>query len=92
MNFNFPVENSGNFLYKIIKNIFSQVPVQRVTKYPLLLARLLKATSSVRSDIQEAKERLKQAQATVELHLEHMNAVNTSLICIINTIQIDKIT
>ncbi|KAF3429314.1 hypothetical protein E2986_13273 [Frieseomelitta varia] len=54
--------------------ILFYVPVQRVTKYPLLLARLLKATSSVRSDIQEAKERLKQAQATVELHLEHMNA------------------
>ncbi|KAK1136551.1 hypothetical protein K0M31_001100 [Melipona bicolor] len=55
-------------------NSFLMVPVQRVTKYPLLLARLLKATSSVRLDIQEAKERLKQAQATVELHLEHMNA------------------
>ena len=57
---------------------FLQVPVQRVTKYPLLLARLLKATPSVRPDIQEAKKRLKQAQTNIELHLEHMNAVNIS--------------
>ncbi|XP_024869215.1 uncharacterized protein LOC112452962 [Temnothorax curvispinosus] len=55
-------------------NSFLMVPVQRVTKYPLLLARLLKATPSVRSDIQEAKKRLKQAQTNIELHLEHMNA------------------
>ncbi|XP_018053386.1 PREDICTED: uncharacterized protein LOC108690545 isoform X2 [Atta colombica] len=55
-------------------NSFLMVPVQRVTKYPLLLARLLKATPSVRPDIQEAKKRLKQAQTNIELHLEHMNA------------------
>lgn len=54
-----------------------------MTKYPLLLARLLKATPSVRPDIQEAKERLKQAQANIELHLEHMNAVNILFIYII---------
>ncbi|XP_011882658.1 PREDICTED: uncharacterized protein LOC105570224 [Vollenhovia emeryi] len=55
-------------------NSFLMVPVQRVTKYPLLLARLLKATPFVRPDIQEAKKRLKQAQTNIELHLEHMNA------------------
>ncbi|XP_070160816.1 uncharacterized protein Rhogef64c [Polyergus mexicanus] len=55
-------------------NSFLMVPVQRVTKYPLLLARLLKATPSVRPDIQEPKKRLKQAQTNIELHLEHMNA------------------
>lgn len=55
-----------------------------MTKYPLLLARLLKATPSVRPDIQEAKERLKQAQANIELHLEHMNAVSILFIYIIN--------
>ncbi|XP_011632311.1 uncharacterized protein LOC105423991 isoform X2 [Pogonomyrmex barbatus] len=55
-------------------NSFLMVPVQRVTKYPLLLARLLKATPSVRPDVQEAKKRLKQAQTNIELHLEHMNA------------------
>lgn len=61
---------------QILFTIIFQVPVQRVTKYPLLLARLLKATPSVRPDIQEAKKRLKQAQTNIELHLEHMNAVN----------------
>ncbi|KAK0091632.1 hypothetical protein PV326_002932 [Microctonus aethiopoides] len=55
-------------------NSFLMVPVQRVTKYPLLLARLLKATPTVRLDVQEARKRLEQAQANIELHLEHMNA------------------
>ncbi|XP_051168541.1 uncharacterized protein LOC127286156 isoform X2 [Leptopilina boulardi] len=55
-------------------NSFLMVPVQRVTKYPLLLARLLKATPSVRLDTQESRKRLKQAQTNIELHLEHMNA------------------
>ncbi len=52
--------------------IFSkQVPVQRVTKYPLLLSRLLKVTPSHHPDraaLQESRER-------VEHHLEHMNQV-----------------
>lgn len=56
-------------------NSFLMVPVQRVTKYPLLLARLLKATPSVRIDVLEARKRLEQARANIELHLEHMNAV-----------------
>ncbi|XP_015115447.1 uncharacterized protein LOC107040044 [Diachasma alloeum] len=55
-------------------NSFLMVPVQRVTKYPLLLARLLKATPVGRGDVQEARKRLQQAQANIELHLEHMNA------------------
>ncbi|XP_031784694.1 uncharacterized protein LOC100113915 isoform X2 [Nasonia vitripennis] len=55
-------------------NSFLMVPVQRVTKYPLLLARLLKATPSGRPEMQELKKRLKQAQTNIELHLEHMNA------------------
>ena len=53
-----------------------KVPVQRVTKYPLLLARLQKATPLGRPDMQELKKRLKQAQTNIELHLEHMNAVS----------------
>lgn len=53
-----------------------KVPVQRVTKYPLLLSRLLKATPSGRLEVQELKKRLKQAQTNIELHLEHMNAVS----------------
>ncbi|KAJ8866643.1 hypothetical protein PR048_032504 [Dryococelus australis] len=47
----------------------SQVPVQRVTKYPLLLARLYKVTPSHH----EGRELLKEAQHKIELHLEHMN-------------------
>lgn len=47
----------------------SQVPVQRVTKYPLLLARLYKVTPSHLKN----REILKQAQEKIELHLNHMN-------------------
>ncbi|KAE8742557.1 hypothetical protein FOCC_FOCC011909 [Frankliniella occidentalis] len=49
----------------------SRVPVQRVTKYPLLLARLYKVTPCSHP----AKELLLQAQHHIELHLEHMNSV-----------------
>ena len=48
-----------------------QVPVQRVTKYPLLLSRLLKVTPGHhedRSALQESRERIEHA-------LEHMNQV-----------------
>lgn len=47
----------------------TQVPVQRVTKYPLLLARLYKVTPAHL----EGRESLKQAQEKIELHLNHMN-------------------
>ncbi|XP_055530137.1 uncharacterized protein LOC129721506 [Wyeomyia smithii] len=50
-------------------NSFLMVPVQRVTKYPLLLARLFKVTPTHL----EGKDQLKQAQEKVELHLNHMN-------------------
>lgn len=45
--------------------------MQRVTKYPLLLARLYKVTPCSHP----AKELLLQAQHHIELHLEHMNSV-----------------
>jgi hypothetical protein len=48
-----------------------QVPVQRVTKYPLLLARLYKVTPAHH----ESRELLRQSQHKIELHLEHMNSV-----------------
>ncbi|XP_059488390.1 uncharacterized protein LOC132204126 [Neocloeon triangulifer] len=51
-------------------NSFLMVPVQRVTKYPLLLSRLYKTTPPHH----EARELLKQAQQKIEAHLEHMNA------------------
>jgi hypothetical protein len=49
------------------------VPVQRVTKYPLLLARLHKVTPAHHA---AQRELLKQAQHKIELHLEHMNSVS----------------
>ncbi|KAJ9595051.1 hypothetical protein L9F63_013648 [Diploptera punctata] len=51
-------------------NSFLMVPVQRVTKYPLLLARLHKVTPAHH----EGRELLKEAQHKIELHLEHMNS------------------
>jgi hypothetical protein len=59
----------------VSNNLFSpQVPVQRVTKYPLLLSRLLKVTPAHhedRSALQESRERIEHA-------LEHMNQVSKS--------------
>lgn len=50
---------------------FLMVPVQRVTKYPLLLARLYKVTPSHQED---TRARLHEAQHTIELHLNHINS------------------
>ncbi|XP_055843721.1 probable serine/threonine-protein kinase DDB_G0282963 [Episyrphus balteatus] len=50
-------------------NSFLMVPVQRVTKYPLLLARLYKVTPPHL----EGRDLLKQAQEKIELHLNHIN-------------------
>ncbi|ALC43057.1 Gef64C [Drosophila busckii] len=50
-------------------NSFLMVPVQRVTKYPLLLARLYKVTPAHL----DGRELLKQAQEKIELHLNHIN-------------------
>lgn len=47
-----------------------QVPVQRVTKYPLLLARLYKVTPL---HLGESRERLKEAREKIESHLNRMN-------------------
>lgn len=51
-------------------NSFLMVPVQRVTKYPLLLARLYKVTPLHH----ESRELLRDAQHKIELHLSHMNS------------------
>ena len=48
-----------------------QVPVQRVTKYPLLLSRLYKATPPTHS----SREDCRKAREKIELHLQHMNNV-----------------
>ena len=49
-----------------------QVPIQRVTKYPLLLSRLRNVTPASH----ESSAALAEVQERIELHLEHMNAVS----------------
>merc|ERR1719210_840074 len=49
---------------------FLMVPVQRVTKYPLLLARLFKVTPHHHADQRNA---IKRAQEKIENALEQMN-------------------
>ena len=51
-----------------------QVPVQRVTKYPLLLSRLLKVTPARHKD----RNTIKYAKERIEAALEQMNKVSPS--------------
>mgnify|MGYP005985593785 FL=1 len=60
----------NTMLRRMNLNSFLMVPVQRVTKYPLLLARLYKVTPIHHN----TKEQLKEAQHKIELHLNHMNS------------------
>lgn len=48
---------------------FLMAPLQRVTKYPLLLSRISKATGECHPD----RGRLREAKSHVESHLEHIN-------------------
>merc|ERR1719376_156886 len=48
---------------------FLMVPVQRITKYPLLLARLLKVTPGHHAD----RENIREAQTRIEVALEQIN-------------------
>lgn len=59
-------------LTKYIYIYLLQVPVQRVTKYPLLLARLYKATPPTHA----SREDCRRAKEKIELHLHHMNNVS----------------
>lgn len=47
--------------------------MQRVTKYPLLLARLYKVTPERHL---EARQTLNEARHKIQLHLEHINSVS----------------
>ncbi|KAJ8941995.1 hypothetical protein NQ314_010220, partial [Rhamnusium bicolor] len=60
----------NTMLRRMNLNSFLMVPVQRVTKYPLLLARLFKVTPPHH----DTREQLKEAQHKIELHLNHMNS------------------
>ncbi|VEN60330.1 unnamed protein product [Callosobruchus maculatus] len=60
----------NTMLRRMNLNSFLMVPVQRVTKYPLLLARLYKVTPPHL----DHREELKEAQHKIELHLNHMNS------------------
>ena len=57
-----------------------QVPVQRVTKYPLLLSRLLKVTPARHKD----RNTIKYAKERIEAALEQMNKVSPSVRCLPN--------
>lgn len=48
---------------------FLMAPLQRVTKYPLLLSRIMKVTAEGHPD----HARLREAKSRVESHLEHIN-------------------
>ena len=61
------MENS--MLRRMNLSSFLMVPVQRVTKYPLLLSRLYKVTPAHHSD----KNDIKLAQDKIEAALEQMN-------------------
>ncbi|KAF0291089.1 Myosin-M heavy chain [Amphibalanus amphitrite] len=62
------MENS--LLRRMNLSSFLMVPIQRVTKYPLLLSRLRNVTPASH----ESSGPLAEAQERIELHLEHMNA------------------
>lgn len=60
----------NTMLRRMNLNSFLMVPVQRVTKYPLLLARLYKVTPIQHN----SRDLLREAQHKIELHLNHMNS------------------
>ncbi|KAI5621146.1 hypothetical protein C0J50_19081 [Silurus asotus] len=62
-------QNDNSALRRMNLRSFLMAPLQRVTKYPLLLSRIIKATNEYHPDY----ERLKEAKSRVESHLEHIN-------------------
>ncbi|XP_051565226.1 uncharacterized protein si:dkey-91i10.2 isoform X2 [Myxocyprinus asiaticus] len=62
-------QNDNMALRRMNLRSFLMAPLQRVTKYPLLLSRISKATNECHLDY----SRLKEAKSRVESHLEHIN-------------------
>ncbi|XP_072542002.1 uncharacterized protein arhgef49 [Salminus brasiliensis] len=62
-------QNDNTALRRMNLRSFLMAPLQRVTKYPLLLSRISKATNESHPD----HARLREAKSRVESHLEHIN-------------------
>ncbi|XP_040004794.1 uncharacterized protein si:dkey-91i10.2 [Xiphias gladius] len=62
-------QNDNTALRRMNLRSFLMAPLQRVTKYPLLLSRIIKVTPECHPDY----ARLREAKSRVESHLEHIN-------------------
>eukprot|EP00063_Salmo_salar_P045904 XP_014020739.1 PREDICTED: uncharacterized protein LOC106582309 [Salmo salar] len=62
-------QNDNTALRRMNLRSFLMAPLQRVTKYPLLLSRISKVTMECHPD----HGRLREAKSRVESHLEHIN-------------------
>ncbi|KAK7882666.1 hypothetical protein WMY93_028840 [Mugilogobius chulae] len=62
-------QNDNTALRRMNLRSFLMAPLQRVTKYPLLLSRIVKVTSECHPDF----PKLCDAKSRVESHLEHIN-------------------
>ncbi|XP_028292103.1 intersectin-2-like [Gouania willdenowi] len=62
-------QNDNTALRRMNLRSFLMAPLQRVTKYPLLLSRIIKLTPECHPDY----ARLREAKSRVESHLEHIN-------------------
>ncbi|XP_047225811.1 uncharacterized protein si:dkey-91i10.2 isoform X1 [Girardinichthys multiradiatus] len=62
-------QNDNTALRRMNLRSFLMAPLQRVTKYPLLLSRIIKVTPECHPDY----TRLREAKNRVESHLEHIN-------------------
>ncbi|XP_061579056.1 uncharacterized protein si:dkey-91i10.2 isoform X2 [Cololabis saira] len=62
-------QNDNTALRRMNLRSFLMAPLQRVTKYPLLLSRIIKVTPECHPD----HPRLREAKSRVESHLEHIN-------------------
>ncbi|XP_067405768.1 myosin-M heavy chain-like [Emydura macquarii macquarii] len=62
-------QNDNTVLRRMNLRSFLMAPLQRVTKYPLLLSRIVKATIEYHPD----HGSLREAKSRIESHLEHIN-------------------